>query len=157
MNRLILATTVAMLLASSAASAGPGHGKGNADHSNQRDSIVRGDHDRNTTEHRDWRGDEHHGDRHDARPHHARHAQDWKAAGLHDNGRHVGQRRHAWARGQRLPHDYLASRYYVTNYRAYNLSRPPEGYQWVRPYQDDNRYYLVQTVTGLISRIFGGP
>ena len=60
-----------------------------------------------------------------------------------------------WARGQYIPREYRTSRYYITDYRAYNLAPPPYGYQYVRPYQDDDNYYLVQVATGLISQIFG--
>lgn len=60
-----------------------------------------------------------------------------------------------WARGQYIPVEYRNARYYVNDYRAYNLAPPPYGYQYVRPYQDDDNYYLVQVATGLISQIFG--
>lgn len=60
-----------------------------------------------------------------------------------------------WARGQYIPAEYRTSRYYIDDYRAYNLAPPPYGYQYVRPYEDDDNYYLVQVATGLISQIFG--
>lgn len=60
-----------------------------------------------------------------------------------------------WARGEYMHRDYLADRYYVRDYRAYNLAPPPYGYRYVRPYQDDDTYYMVQIATGLISQIFG--
>jgi Ni/Co efflux regulator RcnB len=60
-----------------------------------------------------------------------------------------------WARGQYIPVEYRNARYYVDDYRAYNLDAPPSGYRYVRPYQDDNTYYLVQIATGVISQIFG--
>lgn len=72
----------------------------------------------------------------------------------HDNGRHLGQYK-KWARGQHLPNTYLVPRYYVTNYTVYHLAPPPPGMVWVRPYQDTRDVYLVQTATGLISRILG--
>ena len=59
-----------------------------------------------------------------------------------------------WARGQYIPRDYIVERYYVRDYRSYRLAPPPQGYMWVRPYQDDNTYYMVQLATGLISQIF---
>ena len=87
--------------------------------------------------------------------HHAS-AQTWKDQGRHDNGLHLGQVKHErWARGQRLPVTYLAPTYYVRNYTVYHLAPPPNGYVWVRPYQDANEYYLVQAATGLIQQIFG--
>ncbi|MGY0798885.1 RcnB family protein [Lysobacter sp. A286] len=60
-----------------------------------------------------------------------------------------------WARGEYIPRDYLADRYYVRDYRDYDLAVPPDGYRWVRPYQGDDTYYLVQMATGLISSILG--
>jgi Ni/Co efflux regulator RcnB len=60
-----------------------------------------------------------------------------------------------WVRGQYIPVEYRTSRYYINDYRAYDLAPPPRGYQYVRPYQDDDNYYLVQVATGLISQIFG--
>jgi len=74
--------------------------------------------------------------------------------GHHDNGLHLGQYKH-WARGERLPSLYLQPRYYISDYRAYRLAPPPQGYVWVRPYQDAQTYYMVQLATGLVSQIFG--
>lgn len=79
---------------------------------------------------------------------------EWKRAGRHDNGLHRGQHKR-WARGQRLPTTYLVPRYYVRNYTTYDLAPPPPGMVWVRPYEDDRNFYLVQAATGLISQIFG--
>ena len=67
--------------------------------------------------------------------------------------REKAQRR--WARGQHIPRDYLYDRYYVRDYRAYNLAPPPNGHMWVRPDAQDDTYYLVQLATGLISGILG--
>ncbi|MGY0559253.1 MULTISPECIES: RcnB family protein [unclassified Luteimonas] len=58
-----------------------------------------------------------------------------------------------WARGEYVPREYLADRYYVRDYQYYDLAPPPEGYQWVRPYREDDTYYLVQLATGLITSI----
>lgn len=60
-----------------------------------------------------------------------------------------------WARGEHIPRGYLVEPYYVRDYRAYDLAPPPRGYEYVRPYEDDETFYLVQLATGLISRIFG--
>lgn len=60
-----------------------------------------------------------------------------------------------WARGQYIPREYLVDRYYVRDYGRYDLAPPPSGYAYVRPYPQDDRYYLVQIATGLISRILG--
>ena len=87
--------------------------------------------------------------------HHGHPAQyDGKRNG-HDNGLHLGHYKR-WNRGDRIPSEYLVSRYYIDDYRAYDLDAPPRGYRWVRPYEDDGTYYLVQVASGLISRIFGG-
>jgi Ni/Co efflux regulator RcnB len=60
-----------------------------------------------------------------------------------------------WAKGQYIPRDYIVERYYVQDYRAYDLAPPPNGYMWVRPYPEDDTYYMVQLASGLISQIFG--
>lgn len=70
--------------------------------------------------------------------------------GRHDNGNHYGQRKHQWARGERLPSYYYTDRGYYVDYRVYHLRQPPLGYQWVRV--DDN-YALVALTTGLIASI----
>lgn len=59
-----------------------------------------------------------------------------------------------WDRGQHIPREYIVERYYVRDYRTYDLAPPPYGYRWVRA-PPDNNYYLVQVATGLISQIFG--
>lgn len=74
--------------------------------------------------------------------------------GHHDNGLHLGHYKQ-WARGERIPMTYVVPRYYVTNYATYHLTAPPPGMVWVRPYPDARDVYLVQTATGLISRILG--
>ncbi|HVR81645.1 MAG TPA: RcnB family protein [Luteimonas sp.] len=71
----------------------------------------------------------------------------------HDNGLHLGQQKQAFRRGERIPQVYLQQRYYVQDYRVYNLAPPQPGYRWVRP--DDGRYLLIATATGLISQILG--
>ena len=131
MKRLLSASAVAALLIAGPAMAGNGHGhdKGKAKHSGHDRPVA--------TMHRDHRD------------------RDWKAEGRHDNGLHLGQRKQAWARGQRLPQTYLAPRYYVRNYDAYDLYAPPSGTVWVRPYEDSREFYLVQVATGIISQIFG--
>jgi len=60
-----------------------------------------------------------------------------------------------WAKGQNIPREYVVERYYVRDYRAYDLAPPPSGYVWVRPYPEDNTYYMIQLASGLISQIFG--
>lgn len=60
-----------------------------------------------------------------------------------------------WARGQYIPAEYRQPRYYVDDYRAYRLAPPPRGYTYVRPYQDDDTYYLIELATGLVAQILG--
>ena len=60
-----------------------------------------------------------------------------------------------WAKGQNIPREYVVERYYVRDYRANDLAQPPSGYMWVRPYPEDNTYYMVQLASGLISQILG--
>jgi Ni/Co efflux regulator RcnB len=63
--------------------------------------------------------------------------------------------RREWARGQYIPREYLVDRYYIRDYDDYGLAPPPRGYAYVRPYPQDDRYYLVQLATGVISQILG--
>ena len=71
----------------------------------------------------------------------------------HDNGRHLGWYKQQWKRGDRIVWTDVEPRYYVNDYRVYRLSAPPQGYRWVRPM--DDRYLLVQTATGLITKALG--
>lgn len=73
--------------------------------------------------------------------------------GKHDRGLHLGWHKKAWKRGDRIPIAYIEPVYYVRDYRAYDLRRPPAGYAWVRPM--DDRYLLVQLTTGLIADALG--
>ncbi|MEO8364783.1 MAG: RcnB family protein [Pseudoxanthomonas sp.] len=73
--------------------------------------------------------------------------------GKHDNGRHYGQVKKAYRRGDYVPMTYWEPRYYVNDYRSYRLAPPPRGYRWVRP--QDDRYLLVEITTGLISQALG--
>ena len=76
-----------------------------------------------------------------------------KADGRHDNGKHLGWYKQQWKRGDRIVWTDVEPRYYVTDYRTYRLSAPPEGYRWVRPV--DDRYLLVEVATGLIAQALG--
>jgi len=60
-----------------------------------------------------------------------------------------------WAKGQYIPRTYIVEDYYVRDYRTYDLAPPPNGYMWVRPYPEDDTYYMIQLASGLISQIFG--
>ncbi|HMB42906.1 MAG TPA: RcnB family protein [Luteimonas sp.] len=135
MKRFLLASSISLMLLSTAAMAAPGHGNGNGHGGGNphADQAFHGEH----------------GDRHDAYEDGHHYAKGHKAH--HDNGLHLGQ--HKFERGERVPAVYLERRYYVENYRVYNLAPPPRGYRWVRP--DDGRYLLISTATGLISQILG--
>ena len=76
-----------------------------------------------------------------------------KADGRHDQGRHLGWYKQQWKRGDRIVWADIEPTYYVTDYRIYRLSPPPEGYRWVRPM--DDRYLLVNVATGLIAQALG--
>ena len=71
----------------------------------------------------------------------------------HDRGRHLGWYKQQWKRGDRIVWADVEPRYYVEDYRVYQLSAPPEGYRWVRPM--DDRYLLVEMATGLIAQALG--
>ncbi len=145
MKRLILAASIALALSPALAFASP---------SPQPQGWSQ-DHGRKGHD-RDRRGDNRRDDRYDGRydgRYDSRYQHDRRPVVVvhHDNGRHLGW----YKRGGRVPVVYLQPRYYVTDYRAYNLAPPPYGYRWVRPYGDD-RYLLVQVATGLITQILGG-
>jgi Ni/Co efflux regulator RcnB len=76
----------------------------------------------------------------------------------HRDGRQHDRRRypqaHAqWKRGGRVPSEYRGRNYVVNDYRAYHLSAPPRGYQWVGVGGD---YVLAAIATGLIAQIIVG-
>ncbi|KAF1709518.1 RcnB family protein [Pseudoxanthomonas sacheonensis] len=131
MKRLLLTTSIAVLLLSSAAAMARDHDK---------DKHDRYDDDRYGYNDRRDRDDD---DRYDRR---------YDDRG-HDNGRHLGQVKHGYRRGMHAPVVYLQPRYYVTDYRRYHLAAPPRGYRWVRP--ADDRYLLVEVASGLISQALG--
>ena len=76
-----------------------------------------------------------------------------KADGRHDNGLHLGWYKQQWKRGDRIVWADIEPSYYVSDYRVYRLTAPPEGYRWVRPV--DDRYLLVEVATGLIAQALG--
>ncbi|MBU6444834.1 MAG: RcnB family protein [Alphaproteobacteria bacterium] len=52
-----------------------------------------------------------------------------------------------WSRGDRLDRSYRGQSYYVGDWRARHLRRPPHGYRWVRV---NDQYLLVAITTGII-------
>jgi len=162
MNRLLLATSIALLsLASTAALAGNGHGGGGDKHGNA------AGHDQRSGESHQKNQRGHHGQdrgesdrnagwaqaprRGNFDKHGHRRAYAYGHGPHHDNGLHLGQ--YKFHRGQRLPTFYRQQRYYVQDYRYYNLAPPPYGYRWVRV--ENNHYLLVSIATGLISQLLG--
>lgn len=53
-------------------------------------------------------------------------------------------------RGGYIPREFRHQQYRVSNYRAYRLSAPPRGHQWVQVGAD---YVLIAMATGLIAHI----
>lgn len=87
--------------------------------------------------------------------HHAKHADKHYRKAVQKAYKEDQKAYKRWARGETIPRTYVVERYYVRDYRAYDLAPPPPGYMWVRPYPQDDTYYLVQLASGLISQIFG--
>ena len=52
-----------------------------------------------------------------------------------------------WSRGDKLYHQYWDKQYYVDDWHARHLRRPPHGYRWV---DVDGDYLLVAITTGII-------
>lgn len=65
----------------------------------------------------------------------------------HPHGMPPGQAKKLWSRGERLPAQYIAAPYYVTDYGRYDLPAPPPQYRYVYV---DERVYLVDPKTQLI-------
>lgn len=61
------------------------------------------------------------------------------------------QGNNGWHRGQYLPVTYQSSRYRVNDWRAYQLSAPPRGYEWRRI---DNRFVQVSSNNYQIARVW---
>ena len=95
-----------------------------------------------------------HGHGHGHDKHHNKAAKDYRKV-VNKEHREEAKAYRRWAKGQNIPREYVVERYYVHDYRAYNLAPPPSGYMWVRPYPEDNTYYMVQLASGLISQILG--
>ena len=93
--------------------------------------------------------DQHHGHG----KHHAKAHKDYRKA-VHHARKEQAKAYKRWAKGQYIPRTYVVERYYIRDYNAYRLAPPPRGYVWVRPYPEDDTYYMVQLATGLISQIF---
>lgn len=58
---------------------------------------------------------------------------------------------HQWRRGEYLPVAYHSPRYVVSDWRAYRLSAPPRGHEWLRV---NGRFVQVSVSNHRISRIW---
>ncbi|OOG52177.1 RcnB family protein [Polaromonas sp. C04] len=67
-----------------------------------------------------------------------------------DRGSYYNARGPEFRRGGYIPRDYRNRQYVVNDYRAYHLSPPPRGQQWVQVGSD---YVLIAIATGLIANI----
>lgn len=90
---------------------------------------------------------EHRAERRDDRRDHRR---DDRFDGRNDRHEYYNARRPDFKRGGYIPRDYRNHQYYITDYRAYRLSPPPRGHQWVQVGAD---YVLIAMATGLIANI----
>lgn len=140
----ILALSAALSLLALPAMAASDYNKGHSDHHDQQDqSRSRYDNtSRNQNGHAQKQSASRHQYNYDGKWHDSYRAQAWRAPYGHDASRH-------WRNGDRLPPAYR-DRAYVVNYRTYDLSRPPYGYEWVRV---SNSVFLVRQSNGLISNI----
>ncbi|TVU71393.1 RcnB family protein [Cobetia crustatorum] len=58
---------------------------------------------------------------------------------------------HHWKRGDKVPSGYYNDkRYWVSDWEARHLSRPPQGHRWL---QVDGRYVLAAVAGGVITAI----
>ena len=89
----------------------------------------------------DRRDERHFGQRNDPR-------MDYREAHQNDRrGYYYNARGPEFRRGGYVPREFRNRQYYVTDYRAYHLSPPPRGQQWVQVGSD---YVLMAIATGLI-------
>jgi len=58
-----------------------------------------------------------------------------------------GHEKKLWRKGERMPADFFAPRYFIAEPRLYHLSPPPPGHRWVFI---DGDGYLVEMRSGLI-------
>lgn len=92
---------------------------------------------------------------------HKQHANQGHAKQQHANQGHGQSRaaRHSngprnWKRGDHVSRAYYNDkRYWVSDWKAHHLSRPPEGHRWLKV---DGRYVLTAVATGVITSIILG-
>jgi Ni/Co efflux regulator RcnB len=61
-----------------------------------------------------------------------------------------GQTMREWNSGDRIPSGYRTRTYYVTDYKRYDLRKPPRGHSWVRV---GNDVVLVRSNNGKIADV----
>lgn len=95
-------------------------------------------------------------DRHDDRRPMPANDPRWNYREDYRDGRHNDRREYYNARGPDfrrggyIAPQYRSRQYVINNYRAYHLSAPPRGHQWVQVGAD---YALIAIATGLIASI----
>ena len=98
-------------------------------------------------ERRDWRSADRRWDRREWRDHRGH---QWRYYG--SNYGYDGYRG-AWRTGQRYPY-WRDNRYYISNWRAYDLPPPRPGYRYYRDRNGD--IVMAAIATGMIGLIIGG-
>jgi hypothetical protein len=61
-----------------------------------------------------------------------------------------GQYKKLYAKGDRLPLNYVNTRYYISDPNRYRLPPAPAGYRWVMV---EDHAYMANTTTGLIANV----
>lgn len=142
MKRLLIATALLMAMSGVANADGRGRGKEAKEwHKERAEAMREAEKDRREAQREYLK---------DRREAHREYEKDHREA-----YKEYAKERREWARGQYIPREYLVDRYTIRDYDRYDLAPPPPGYGYIRPYPQDNRYYLVQLATGVISRILG--
>jgi len=152
MNKYVRGGVGALLAAASVISAVPASAQYYGDR--DRDSYHR-DRDRDGVpdrydrrdDRRDWRSADHRWDRRDWRDQRGR---QWRYYG--SNYGYDGYRG-AWRTGQRYPY-WRDNRYYISDWRAYDLPPPRPGYRYYRDRNGD--IVMAAIATGMIGLIIGG-
>ncbi|RYY80131.1 MAG: hypothetical protein EOO69_03235 [Moraxellaceae bacterium] len=101
-----------------------------------------------------WSGHDHGNHQHSRYEQRYAHQQQVKQQ-LKQRARYRAAQRHAayhqWRRGEYLPVAYHSPRYVVNNWRAYRLSAPPRGHEWLRV---NGRFVQVSVGNHRVSRIW---
>lgn len=155
-SRTAVCVAMALSMASSGLAFGQGRGdRGDRDDRGRGEQGQRGNDNRGGNNHSDNRSDNRRDD--NDRRYFDRSGHDQRGFGRGHNeamrgGRGVGPN-YAYYRGDRLPAEYRHRHYVVNDWRGYNLSAPPRGYQWV---QSGSDFILVAIATGVILQLLLG-